>query len=109
MVDQLVERPAADQPIFWLTSGQPGWSVCGELTFKDEEGAGRGTQPGRAARLLHTAMSFMRTLESGELKPDVFHTNPRRSKTAFFEEAVRLLPQASPSMARLPAAPSLWI
>jgi len=64
-----------------------------QLTFKDEEGAGRGTQPGRAARLLHAAMTFMRTLESGNLTPDVFHTNPRRSKTAFFEEAVRLLPQ----------------
>lgn len=64
-----------------------------QLTFVDEEGAGRQTQAGRAARLVHGATTFLRTLESGALEPDVFHTAPQRSKTRLFEEAVRLLPQ----------------
>ena len=67
-----------------------------QLTFKDEEGAGRsgpGAQTGRAARLLHAAATFMRTLESQSLEPDVFHTKPERSKTRAFEEVVRLLPR----------------
>ena len=65
-----------------------------QLTFKDEEGAGRGTQVGRAARMLHASMTFMRTLESGMLEPDVFHTAPHRSQTAAFREVVRLLPRS---------------
>ena len=64
-----------------------------QLTFKDEEGAGRGTQLGRAARLIHGATTFMRTLEAGALEPDLFHTEPHKSKTALFETAVSLLPR----------------
>ena len=33
----LVSRPAGDQPTFWLTSGQPGWSVCGEAARCEQE------------------------------------------------------------------------
>ena len=65
-----------------------------QLTFKDEEGvrAGPGTQIARAARLVHGACTFQRTLESGQLVPDIFHTQPHRTKTSLWEEAVRLLP-----------------
>jgi hypothetical protein len=34
------------------------------LTFKDEEDPARATQAGRAARMCHAAMTFMRTLEA---------------------------------------------
>ena len=67
-----------------------------QLTFKDEEGPGRsgaGTQVSRASRLVHGACTFARTLSSGNLEPDVFHTEPKKSKTKLFEEVVRLLPR----------------
>ena len=63
-----------------------------QLTFKDEEDPTRATQAGRAARMCHAAMTFMRTLEAQVLEPDIFHMSPQRSKTALFQEAVRLLP-----------------
>ena len=67
------------------------------LIFADEEGAGRsgpGSQVGRAARLVHAATTFDRTLASGCLEPDIFHTQPSRSKTSFFNEVVRVLPRS---------------
>ena len=71
-----------------------------QLTFRDEDASGPGglglgpqTQVDRAARLIHASMTFMRTLESGNLEPDVFHTNPARSKTAAWPEVMRLLPR----------------
>ena len=50
-----------------------------QLTFKDEEGTrgGPGTQLARAARLVHGAATFQRTLETNQLIPDIFHTQPR--------------------------------
>ena len=65
-----------------------------QLTFKDEEVPERATQVGRAARLVHAATTFQRTLERGLLEPDVFHTAPNRSQTSLFNEVVRLLPQS---------------
>ena len=67
------------------------------LIFADEEGAGRsgpGSQVGRAARLVHAATTFDRPLASGCLEPDIFHTQPSRSKTSFFNEVVRVLPRS---------------
>ena len=64
-----------------------------QLTFKDEEEAGRATQVGRAARLVHAATTFHRTLERGLLEPDIFHTAPHRSQTTLFAEVVRMLPE----------------
>ena len=66
------------------------------LIFADEEGTGRsgaGSQVGRAARLIHAAMTFDRTLTNGHLQPDIFHTAPKRSKTPMFDECVRLIPR----------------
>ena len=65
-----------------------------QLTFKDEEGTrgGPGTQLARAARLVHGAATFQRTLETNQLIPDIFHTQPHRTKTRLWEETVRLLP-----------------
>ena len=64
-----------------------------QLTFKDEPSAERATQVGRAARLVHASATFLRTLEAGVLAPDVFHTNPKRSKTPWWPEVMRLLPR----------------
>ena len=67
------------------------------LIFKDEEGAGRtgeGSQVGRAARLIHAALTFDRTISTGHLEPDIFHTQPKKSKTSTFNEVVRLLPRS---------------
>ena len=55
------------------------------LCFHDDEGAA-GSQVGRAARLVHASMTFLRTLETGNLEPDIFHTEPKKSKTQTFEE-----------------------
>ena len=63
------------------------------LCFHDDPGAA-GSQVGRAARLVHASMTFLRTLESGNLVPDIFHTEPKKSKTGAFEELVRLLPRS---------------
>ena len=52
-----------------------------QLTFRDEEGAGRQGQAARTARMLGAAAMFLRTLESGALEPDVFHLKPRRTDT----------------------------
>ena len=41
---------------------------------------------GRTARLLHAAATFLRTLESHALEPDIFHTKPERSKTPLSAE-----------------------
>ena len=71
-----------------------------QLTFRDEDSSGPGglglgpqTQVDRAARLIHASMTFMRTLESGKLEPDVFHTDPKRSKTPTWPEVMRMLPR----------------
>ena len=64
-----------------------------QLTFKDEEGAGRADQAGRAARMVYASMTFLRTLEAEVLEPDIFHTNPKRSKTGWWPEAMRMLPR----------------
>ena len=67
-----------------------------QLTFNDEDArsiAGDLVQSDRAARMVHGAMTFARTLEADLLEPDVFHTAPQRSKTRLFEEVVRLLPR----------------
>ena len=64
-----------------------------QLTFVDEEGEGRSTQEGRAARLVHAACTFMRTLDAGKLTPDIFHLYPSRSKTPFFDEVSRVSAQ----------------
>lgn len=63
------------------------------LCFHDDPGAA-GSQVGRAARLVHASMTFLRTLETGNLEPDIFHTEPKKSKTGAFEELVRLLPRS---------------
>ena len=52
------------------------------------------SQPQRAARLVHGAVTFLRTLESNALQPDVFHTDPARSKHPLWAEAMRLLPRS---------------
>ena len=39
------------------------------------------------------AATFLRTLDGGQLEPDIFHTKPQYSKTRAFEEVVRLLPR----------------
>ena len=75
-----------------------------QLTFRDEhmtidatgvhyDESKRPSQVARTARLLHASMTFMRTLESGVLEPDIFHTNPKRSKTPWWPEVMRLLPR----------------
>ena len=40
------------------------------LCFHDDPGAA-GSQVGRAARLVHASMTFLRTLETGHLEPDI--------------------------------------
>ena len=60
------------------------------LCFNDDEGAA-GSQVGRAARLVHASMTFLRTLETGNLEPDIFHTEPTKSKTRSFEEVALTL------------------
>jgi len=64
-----------------------------QLTLRDEPPARGASQPARAARLVHSALTFLRTIEAGVLEPDVFHTNPRRSKHPLWPEVMRLLPR----------------
>jgi len=65
-----------------------------QLTFKDEPGEGRSSQAGRGARLLHAAAKFLRTYEENVLEPDIFHTNPKRSKHPLWPEVMRMLPRS---------------
>jgi len=63
-----------------------------QLTFQDEPA--RPSQTNRAARLCHSAGLFLKTLEAGVLEPDIFHTNPARSKHPLWPEAIRLAPRS---------------
>lgn len=63
-----------------------------QLTFKDEPTPT--SQASRAARLAHAATTFLRTLEREVLEPDIFHTNPARSKQAWWPEVMRMVRRA---------------
>ncbi|KAJ1634246.1 hypothetical protein T492DRAFT_865438 [Pavlovales sp. CCMP2436] len=64
------------------------------LAWVDETEPGRAEQVGRAARLVDASVAFYRTLRDGELGPDVFHTKPKLTETAWWEAFASRLPRS---------------
>ncbi|THD27700.1 Carnitine palmitoyltransferase II [Fasciola hepatica] len=48
----------------------------------------------RAANLTHGIIHFAKLLRSNTLEPDIFHLNPKKSKTHLFHQTMRLMPKA---------------
>lgn len=47
----------------------------------------------RASKLIHNALRFKKSLDNSVLKPDVFHLNPKRSETKYFQRLAKYTPQ----------------
>jgi len=48
----------------------------------------------RAANFLISSARFLNSLRSNKLKPEIFHLNPEKSDTLFFQRLMRLTPEA---------------
>ncbi|XP_066913642.1 carnitine O-palmitoyltransferase 2, mitochondrial-like [Clytia hemisphaerica] len=48
----------------------------------------------RATKLIHAALRFKKSLEAGNLEPDVYHLNPKKSDTDRFRTLCRMTPSA---------------
>jgi len=64
-----------------------------QLTFKDETNPSKNEQAIRTANLVASSLRFYRTLLDEKLKPDIFHTEPKRSMTSTYETVCSLLPR----------------
>lgn len=47
----------------------------------------------RAAKLIHNALRFKKSLDAGVLEPDVFHLNPKKSDTDLFRSLSKFSPE----------------
>ena len=47
----------------------------------------------RATSLLTSAAAFHRTLRDGHLEPDIFHTEPKKSQSGWWEKVIPLVPR----------------
>ena len=57
-----------------------------------KEDPNRTTQLSRASSLLHAAAVTYRTLRDEQLEPDIFHTEPKKSETGWWANAIRFVP-----------------
>ena len=64
-----------------------------QLTFNDEKIASKNDQALRTANLLVSSARFYRTLLDEKLEPDLFHTQPAKSKTSRFETLCKWTPK----------------
>ena len=64
-----------------------------QMTFKDDPVNDKNTQSARAASLITASVGFFRTLRDEQLEPDIFHTKPKKSETAWFKQAVKATPR----------------
>ena len=54
----------------------------------------RPSQLARSASLLHAAAVTYRTLRDQQLEPDIFHTEPKKSQTGWWENVIRFVPSS---------------
>ncbi|EGD80126.1 hypothetical protein PTSG_10400 [Salpingoeca rosetta] len=66
-----------------------------QLTMKDDPDPAKHKQAPRAASLISASVAFYRTLRDRQLSPDVYHTKPHRSETPFFQQLVKMAPNAA--------------
>lgn len=48
----------------------------------------------RATKLIHAALRFKKSLDAGNLEPDVYHLNPKKSDTQLFRRLARMTPSS---------------
>lgn len=65
-----------------------------QLTFKDDPDPAKNEQAARAASLVSASVAFFRTLRDEQLKPDLYHRKPARSKTEMYEKILSQVPPA---------------
>ncbi|EQC30009.1 hypothetical protein SDRG_12289 [Saprolegnia diclina VS20] len=69
-------------------------NVNPQIKIKDDPNPAKNAQNQRAASLIASSVRFFRTLRDKQLEPDVFHTKPQHSKTALFNNVMKMLPEA---------------
>ncbi|XP_063217851.1 carnitine O-palmitoyltransferase 2, mitochondrial [Bacillus rossius redtenbacheri] len=62
------------------------------IIFVNESRPEYNTQLIRATNMLISSLRFMKSLQAGILKPEVFHLNPKKSDTPLFYTVTRMLP-----------------
>ncbi|RYG55505.1 hypothetical protein EON66_05130, partial [archaeon] len=65
-----------------------------QLTWLDDANPAKNEQAVRAANIVAAALRFHIALENQTLEPDVFHTKPHLSKSAWYETIVPFIPQS---------------
>ncbi len=68
-------------------------NVNPQVTWKDDPVASKNEQAVRAADLIASSLRFYRTLQDEKMTPEIFHTEPAKSKTNLYELACRFSPR----------------
>lgn len=71
-----------------------------QITMTPDSRPEKNVQAARGAALISSALRFYRSLHDEVLAPDVFHTKPEITKSAWFNNLMRLVPS---SLAYYPA------
>lgn len=64
------------------------------IAFAVDPNPGHMNQAIRATNLLISSIRFMKSLRDNKLKPEIFHLNPEKSETVYFQRLMRILPES---------------
>lgn len=64
------------------------------IAFAVDPNPGHMNQAIRATNFLVSSVRFMKSLKEQKLKPEIFHLNPEKSETVFFQRLMKLIPES---------------
>jgi carnitine O-palmitoyltransferase 2 len=64
------------------------------ITFAKDPNSEQRDQAIRATNFLISSLRFLKSFRANKLKPEIFHINPAKSDTVFFQRFVSMLPEA---------------
>jgi carnitine O-palmitoyltransferase 2 len=64
------------------------------IAFKPDPNPAQMNQAIRATNMLISSIRFMKSLRSNNLKPEIFHLNPEKSDTVFFQKLMSWIPES---------------
>ncbi len=64
------------------------------IAFAVDPNPGHMNQAIRATNILVSSVRFMKSLRANQLKPEIFHLDPKKSDTVNFQRLMRLIPES---------------